>query len=46
MKASLLIVAALVLVALPIPAAHAVEPNGAFIRLTTNNYTYRGLSVN
>src|SRR5262249_46551278 len=23
------------------PAAHAVEPDGALIRLTTNNFTYR-----
>src|SRR4051794_3980463 len=29
------------LFALPAPAAHAVEPDGALIRLTTNNYTYR-----
>ncbi len=27
--------------ALLAPAAHAVEPDGALIRLTTNNYTYR-----
>src|SRR3954452_5570910 len=29
------------LFALLAPAAHAVEPDGALIRLTTNNYTYR-----
>ncbi|MDA0172756.1 hypothetical protein OJ998_26875 [Solirubrobacter taibaiensis] len=42
MKARLLICFALLFsAALPTTAAHAVEPNGAFIRLTTNNYTYR-----
>src|SRR5690242_15822494 len=39
--ARLLILATLLVVALPTSAAHAVEPDGAFIRLTTNNYTYR-----
>ena len=40
--ARLLIVSPPLLVAaLPTPAAHAVEPDGALIRLTTNNYTYR-----
>src|SRR4051812_16014975 len=29
------------LFALLAPAAHAVEPDGALIRLTTNNFTYR-----
>ena len=41
MKARLLICFALLLAALPPTAAEAVEPNGSFIRLTTNKYVYR-----
>ena len=42
MKARLLICFALLFAAaLPTTAAEAVEPNGSFIRLTTNKYVYR-----
>ncbi|MDA0182820.1 hypothetical protein OJ997_21085 [Solirubrobacter phytolaccae] len=41
MKSRLLILAALLVVALPTATAHAVEPNGSFIRTTNNGWTYR-----